>query len=130
MAQPDPMEPWRSDSFLRGAEHWNRRAFWEAHEAWEEPWRAAGRASPLGRFLQGLILLAAAGVKHERGARATARRLAARGARRMRAAEGVEPPFDAPALAAAVEAWVAGDAAAPPKLLLGAAARREAPRSG
>jgi hypothetical protein len=48
----------------------------------------------------------------------------------MRAAEGVEPPFDAPALAAAVEAWVAGDAAAPPKLRLEAAVRPQAPRSG
>jgi hypothetical protein len=131
VAQLDPTGPWRGEPFLRGVELWNRRAFWEAHEAWEEPWRAAGRASPLGRFLQGLILLAASGVKYERGAHGPARRLAARGARRVQEANGVQPPFDAPAFAAAVEAWVAGVEPAPPKLRLGPSpARPEAPRSG
>ena len=67
--------------FRHGAELWNRGLYWEAHEAWEGPWRAAGRHTPGGRFFQGLILLAAAALKHERGASGTARRLAARGAR-------------------------------------------------
>jgi hypothetical protein len=108
--------PWSGEAFLRGVELWNRGEFWEAHEAWEGPWRAAGRDTPLGRFLQGLILLAAAGVKHERGAREPARRLAARGARRIGAAGPVEPPFDAPAFAAAVERWVGGRDPEPPTL--------------
>jgi predicted metal-dependent hydrolase len=99
---------WACESFLHGAELWNRGFFWEAHEAWEEPWRAAGRNTVVGRFLQGLILLAAAGVKHERGATGPARRLAARGARRLRDAHAAGPRFDAPAFAAAVERWVGG----------------------
>jgi hypothetical protein len=113
---------WTREDFLRGAELWNRRLYWEAHEAWEAPWRAAGRETPLGRFLQGLILLAAAGVKHERGAPGPARRLAARGARRLRDAGVPGPPFDALAFAKAVEAWVGGARSAPPRL------RLEAPR--
>jgi hypothetical protein len=99
---------------LRGAELWNRGLYWEAHEAWEGPWRAAGRHSPAGRFFQGLILLAAAALKHERGAPTTARRLAARGARALAGAQAAPPPFDAPGFAAAVAAWLAGERPAPP----------------
>jgi hypothetical protein len=117
-ARFDPAAWWSCEDFRYGADLWNRRFFWEAHEAWETPWRAAGRGTSLGRFLQGLILLAAAAVKHEVGARGPARRLGARGARRLREARGVEPPFDAPAFAAAVEAWVAGARATPPRLRL------------
>ena len=100
--------------FRHGAELWNRGLYWEAHEAWEGPWRAAGRHTPGGRFFQGLILLAAAAVKHERGASGTARRLAARGARAIAGAHAAMPPFDAPAFAAAVERWVDGARPAPP----------------
>src|SRR5688572_3026853 len=106
---------WRSEGFRRGAELWNRGRYWEAHEAWEEPWRAAGRHSAAGRFLQGLILLAAAGVKRQGGAQAVARRLAARGARRLRDAHFVAG-FDAATLAAGVERWVEGVAPVPPRL--------------
>jgi hypothetical protein len=106
---------WTSEGFRRGAELWNRGRFWEAHEAWEEPWRAAGRHTAAGRFLQGLILLAAAGVKRQGGAQAVARRLAARGARRLRDAQpGIG--FDASAFAAEVERWVEGALASPPRL--------------
>lgn len=45
-------------AFLRGVEHFNALEFWEAHEAWEELWLAAG--TDLEQFLQGLIQLAAA----------------------------------------------------------------------
>ena len=102
--------------FRHGAELWNRGLYWEAHEAWEGPWRAAGRHTPRGRFFQGLILLAAAAVKHERGASATARRLAARGARAIAEAPATGAPFDAAAFAAAVERWVGGGRSGPPIL--------------
>lgn len=105
-------------AFRRGAELWNRRLFWEAHEAWEEPWRAAGRESRTGRFLQGLILLAAAAVKHERGASGPAQRLADRGARRLREAGETAPRFDAPAFASAVQSWITGGRRTPPRLRL------------
>jgi predicted metal-dependent hydrolase len=111
---------WASDGFRRGAELWNRGRFWEAHEAWEEPWRAAGRHTAAGRLLQGLILRAAAGVKRQGGAETVARRLAARGARCLEGAAGA-PGFDARAFAAEVERWVEGALPAPPRL-------REPPR--
>jgi hypothetical protein len=117
-ARPDP-ESWEtSEAFLRGADLWNHAFFWEAHEAWEEVWRAVGRRSLAGTFLQGLILLAAAGLKREVGASGPASRLAARGARRLREAGAVRAPFDAPGFAEAVEAWVRGTGAEPPPLRL------------
>ena len=111
---------WTSCDFLHGIDLWNRRFFWEAHEAWEEPWRAAGRNTPVGRVLQGLILLAAGALKHELGADGPARRLASRGARLVREARAPQPGFDAPAFAAAVEAWVSAARSTPPLLRLDA----------
>jgi uncharacterized protein len=114
----DPSDWWTCGDFLYGVDLWNRRFFWEAHEAWEEPWRAAGRNTPVGRLLQGLILLAAGALKHELGADGPARRLASRGARLVREARTPPPGFDAPAFAAAVEAWVSAARSAPPLLRL------------
>lgn len=54
----------------RGVDLFNRGAYWEAHEAWEELWLVAG--PELRRFVQGLIQLAAAwhhvGRENRRGA--------------------------------------------------------------
>ena len=114
----DPASWWTCEDFLHGVDLWNHRFFWEAHEAWEEPWRAAGRDTAAGRALQGLILLAASAVKHELGARGPAKRLAARGARLLSETRSSQPRFDAHALAAAVVAWVAGARPTPPLLRL------------
>lgn len=46
---------------------YNHGFYWEAHEAWESLWIAAGRRGPLADFLKGLIKLAAAGVKSLEG---------------------------------------------------------------
>ncbi|HXG59644.1 MAG TPA: DUF309 domain-containing protein [Thermoanaerobaculia bacterium] len=59
--------------FLEGVERFNRQRFWDAHEAWEELWLAAG--SDLVRFLQGLIQLAAAYHHVQRGTLSGAARL-------------------------------------------------------
>jgi predicted metal-dependent hydrolase len=126
----DPACWWACEEFLHGADLWNRGFYWEAHEAWEGPWRAAGRASESGRLLQGLILLAAAGVKRELGRTGPARRLAARGARRLGEARCARAGFDADAFAEAVQAWVAGGREAAPLLgldLPSGTARRTGP---
>ncbi len=56
----------------------NRGYWWEAHEVWEQPWRAQPRDSAARHLLQGLIQLAAAHLKwHQglaRGRRALGRR--------------------------------------------------------
>lgn len=52
-----------------GAERFNEREFWHAHESWEEAWhalRAAGEAQP-AEFLHGMILAAAALENAKRG---------------------------------------------------------------
>ena len=77
----EPISPadWqRSDEYLWACELFNHGYYWEAHEAWESLWHAAGRSGPTAELLQGLIKLAAAGVKVREGRAAGVRRHAAR----------------------------------------------------
>jgi predicted metal-dependent hydrolase len=66
--------------FRRGVELFDAGFYWEAHEAWEALWHAAGRRGPTADVLRGLIKLAAAGIKvrerREPGVRTHARRAA------------------------------------------------------
>ncbi len=67
---PPPLDPsqWRdSEAYLHGIDLFNRGYYWEAHEAWEGLWRAAGRTGIVADFLKALIKLAAAGVKVRQG---------------------------------------------------------------
>lgn len=63
----DPGRWWDSPAYLWGCDLFNHGYYWEAHESWEGLWIAAGRKGPIARFLQGLIHLAAAGVKVREG---------------------------------------------------------------
>src|SRR5262249_14550794 len=54
-------------AYLQGVDLFNYGFYWEAHEAWESIWRAYDRSETLALFLQGLIKLAAAGVKVREG---------------------------------------------------------------
>jgi predicted metal-dependent hydrolase len=58
---------WQCKGYLRGVELFNAGYYWEAHEAWEEIWKAVGREGVVGELLQGLIKLAAVGVKIRQG---------------------------------------------------------------
>lgn len=51
------------ESYLWGVDLFNGGFYWEAHEAWEAAWIAAGRKGVVADFLKALIRLAAAGVK-------------------------------------------------------------------
>jgi len=65
-APPQPLatESWRSSrEYLFGIDLFNAGYYWEAHEAWESLWHACGRHGATAELLQGLIKLAAAGVK-------------------------------------------------------------------
>lgn len=55
------------DLFAHGIALFDHGYYWEAHEAWERRWQAALRDSAESRLLQGLIALAAAGVKVRQG---------------------------------------------------------------
>lgn len=65
-------------AYLRGLDLFNFGYYWEAHEAWEAVWHAAGRRGAAADFLKGLIKLAAAGVKVREGRPQGAVRLARR----------------------------------------------------
>ena len=53
--------------YLYGIDLFNHGYYWEAHEAWEQVWIAAGRRGVVADFLKTLIKLAAAGVKRREG---------------------------------------------------------------
>src|SRR4029079_10519382 len=69
-----------NESYLYAIDLFNYWFYWEAHEAWEALWHAAGRRGQTADFLKGLIKLAAAGVKHAQGMPAGGRWHAGRGA--------------------------------------------------
>ncbi len=70
---PSPSRPpangnWRECVHYRmGLDLFNHGYYWEAHELWEALWHAYGRRGAAACFLQGLIHLAAAGVKVRMG---------------------------------------------------------------
>jgi predicted metal-dependent hydrolase len=83
VAEPLEEATWRSNqAWLWAIDLFNHDFYWEAHEAWESLWHAAGRRGELADFLKGLIKLAAAGVKHREG-RAGGVRLHARRAEEL-----------------------------------------------
>jgi hypothetical protein len=63
----------------------NHGYWWEAHEALEALWVAAGRHTPEGRFLQGLIQLGVAMLKRHQHMQGAARRLASDGLAKLSA---------------------------------------------
>jgi hypothetical protein len=78
-----PLDPssWQTNAnYLYAIDLFNHGFYWEAHEAWEGLWHAAGRAGPTADFLKGLIKLAAAGVKAREGRAAGVRQHAQRAA--------------------------------------------------
>jgi predicted metal-dependent hydrolase len=79
--RPDPMTPERwaeSETYLYGIDLFNHGFYWEAHEAWESLWLAAGRRGPTAIWLKALIKLAAALVKLREGSSVGALRHALR----------------------------------------------------
>jgi hypothetical protein len=94
---PSPLEPWNPDEW-RTLDAWrwavdlfNYAYWWEAHEALEGLWHAAGRTTPPARFTQSLVHLSAALLNRRRGHAAAARRQAARALRGLRAARALGP---------------------------------------
>ena len=62
--KPLSAENWQENrSFLLAIDLFNYGYYWEAHEEWDRLLRASGNESTVGRFLKGLVKMAAAGVK-------------------------------------------------------------------
>jgi len=66
-------------SYLFGVDLFNHGYWWEAHEAWEGPWKLTGRHTTTGLFLQGLIQISVARLKWFQSLTKPARRLSASG---------------------------------------------------
>lgn len=50
--------------YLLAIDYFNHGYYWEAHDEWDRLWRASGsQDTTVGRFLKGLVKMAAAGVK-------------------------------------------------------------------
>jgi hypothetical protein len=73
--------PMQLPTFHRGLDLFNAREFFDAHEVWEDVWRAAPAEEK--KFLQGLIQLAVALHHHSRGNLDGARSLLARAQRNL-----------------------------------------------
>jgi len=87
-----PWDPasWRAlELWLHAVDLFNLDYWWECHEALEALWRAADRDAPGARFVQGLVLVAAACLNRLRGKPGAARQ-AERGLRRMESV-GADP---------------------------------------
>ena len=108
------------DEYLYGIDLFNHGYWWEAHEVFEEFWRAAGRDTPLGDFFQGLIQIAAALIKDAVGARAAARSLARAGCAKLRKTPGIVLGVARAGLAASVEAFLSGKSDSAPFIDLAA----------
>jgi uncharacterized protein len=70
LQKAEPLDParWRtSGEYLYGVDLFNHGFYWEAHEAWESLWHAAGRKGAVATWLKSLIKLAAAAVKLREG---------------------------------------------------------------
>lgn len=59
----DPLNWQDSGMYLYGIDLFNYGYYWEAHEAWENLWHAAGREGTTADFLKALIKITAAAVK-------------------------------------------------------------------
>lgn len=76
------------EPYLYGVDLFNHGYWWEAHEVWESLWLAAGRDTPAGQFVQGLIQLAGAQLKRYDGVRRGAMQLTQSGIARLQVAKG------------------------------------------
>jgi uncharacterized protein len=107
------------DSFQRGVRQFNARAFFEAHETWEEIWLLT--PEPEKTFLQGIIQVAAGFHHYCRGNRAGAQSLLGYGLVKLSRFPEIHRGLNIGTLRAATRRWVLalyaeedpGDAALP-----------------
>lgn len=94
--EPDPpyVSPqrwWESLEYLYGVDLFNRRFYWEAHEAWESVWHTCDKSGTQGLFVQGLIQISAALLRWHMGTERGARKLYREGRAKLGRAAGESP---------------------------------------
>jgi len=88
--EPFEVDQWQHcDEYLYGIDLFNHGYWWEAHEALEAVWVAAGRQTETGLFIQGLIQIAVAHLKRFQGFNDVARHMATEGLDKMKYINGV-----------------------------------------
>ena len=95
--------------YLYGVDLFNRGYWWEAHEAWENVWLAAGRGTRTGMFIQGLIQIAAAQLKRVMHEDQGAKLLTASGIEKLNICKGQFLGIDIARLTAQAEAALQQD---------------------
>ena len=111
VADFDP-ERWQACECYRYAiDLLNYDYWWEAHEALEPLWIAAGRHTPAGQFLQGLIQIGVAMLKRHQGLNAAAVRLTSDGLEKVRKVPDGFLGIDQTDLRAQLACCLANDAA-------------------
>lgn len=114
------------EPYLYGIDLFNHGYFWEAHEAWETVWLAAGaRETQCGRFVQGLIQLAAAQLKRVIGSSGGARSLTAAACEKLAMAEEFYLGIDVAPLIAATQRCLEEDCGEFPRIVLHFSNRRQ-----
>lgn len=114
----DPAD-WRTcECYLYGIDLFNHGYWWEAHEALETVWIAAGRRSRTGLFIQGLIQVAVAHLKNHQGFTVVARRMARSGLDKMKLVNGVFLGIDMARFRRDVTDWTDGKLAGPVRIEL------------
>lgn len=74
----------QSEVYLYGVDLFNCAFWWECHEQWETLWKHTGAGSYEGRFLQGLVQIAAASLRRFMGSHDSGAALARKGIIRLR----------------------------------------------
>ncbi len=106
----------RCRNYLFGIDLFNYAYHWEAHEEWEAVWHAVGHDSPPGQFLQALIQVSAALLKHHMGVARGAASLRDKAFRRLDSIEkawvgsGVYMGIEVESWRRLVDRWLARDA--------------------
>jgi len=109
LAPFDP-ERWRAcEEYLYGIDLFNYGYWWEAHEALEAVWTAAGRRTETGLFLKGLIQVAAAHLKWSQGSHEVALRKAEAGLEKMGRIDGIFLGINVAAFRYAVRSYFSGE---------------------
>lgn len=101
------------DVYLYGIDLFNYGYWWEAHEALENVWIAAGRKTETGLFIQGLIQISAAHLKKLQGFNIPAKQLATKGLEKMKHVNGIYLGIDVSNFRCSVESYFSGNNKSP-----------------
>lgn len=111
---PFAADQWQAcEEYLYGIDLFNHGYWWEAHEALEAVWVAAGRQTETGLFIQGLIQIAVAQLKRLQGFDDVAHRMAQDGLDKMKLIHGVFMGIDVESLRRNVKSFCTADGEQP-----------------